>query len=276
MESLSVPHKKLLEAAASSIGPLYYPLALVPPESAAGLLPSADDVPDLAERARRRRERQESRRQYNLERVVALALREMPDEVSPDPVEPAWLDKFFELAADARDEERQAIWARLLAAETAAPQSVASRTLAVFARMDEWELEGFALCCAFSFAFESGWRFMVADELAEKEIINYLQGNDMTQHCIDLGLIAAQEDGMRCLSSRGMRVRYAEKVYEMAKPVAEKADAVLVYHRFTRTGQQLAQALRPKKFYGFARNLLKGLDDLRGVRLELVEEAGTA
>ncbi|WP_373280469.1 DUF2806 domain-containing protein [Methylogaea oryzae] len=132
-------------------------------------------------------------------------------------MERAWLTKFFAYAQDADDKPRQEVWARLLAAEVAAPQSVGSRTLALFAQMDEWEIEGFATCCAFSFAFESGWRFMLEDELAEKEIMNYQQGNNMTQHCVDLGLLSPEIDGMRCLSSRGMRVRYAAKVYELAK-----------------------------------------------------------
>lgn len=273
MDSLTPPHKKLLEAAAASIGPLYYPLEpTAPAEDATALLLPTQAAADLAERARQRRERSELRRQYQLERIVALALQALPDEVSPEPVEPAWLAKFFAYAEDAADVERQAIWARLLAAEIAAPQSVASRTLALFAQMDAWEIEGFATCCAFSFAFESGWRFMMIDELAEKEIINYLQGNDMTQHCVDLGLLAAHEDGMRCLSSRGMRIRYVERLYELAKPAPEKADAVLAYRRYTRTGQQLAQALQPKKFYGFARNLLQSLATLRGIRFELLEE----
>lgn len=47
---------------------------------------------------------------------------------------------------------------------------------------------------------------------------------------------------------------------------------MLAYRRYTRAGQQLAEALRPKKFYGFARNVLKSLDQLRGVRLDLVED----
>lgn len=277
LESLSIPHRKLLAAAAAVAGPLYRASAPAEPEAeASSLLRLADPAPDLAERARLRLERRELRRQRNIERILDLALRELPDKVSPDAVEPAWLHKFFTYAEDADDAQRQEIWARLLAAEVTAPHSVANRTLAVFAQMDDWEIEGFATCCAFSFAFESGWRFMMVDELAEKEIINYLQGNDMTQHCVELGLIAAEIDGMRCLSSRGMRIRYVAKVYELAKPKPEKADAVLAYRRYTRTGQQLSEALRPKKFYGFARNLLQSLETLRGVRLELVEDATAA
>lgn len=274
LDSLSAPQQKLLETVASAIGPCYYPLppSAPPPGETAVLLPG-DSAPDLAERARQRRQRRELQGQYNLERIIELAVQAMPEKASANGVEAAWLNTFFAYAENADDALRQGIWARLLAAETAEPHSVASRALGIFAHMDDWEIEGFATCCAFSFAFESGWRFMIEDELAEKEIINYLQGNDMTQHCIELGLLCAEKDGMRCLSSRGMRIRYREKCYELAKPAPEKADAVLAYRRYTQIGQQLAQALQPKKFYGFARNVLQSLEKLRGIRLEAIEEA---
>lgn len=270
-DSLSAPQKKLLETATRAIGPCS-PYALSAGETA---LP-ADTALGLAEHAQQRRQRRELQRQYNLERIIELALPAMPEKASANEVEAAWLNTFFTYAQEADDAERQAVWARLLAAEVAEPQSVASRTLGVFAHLDGWEIEGFATCCAFSFAFESGWRFMIEDELAEKEIINYLQGNDMTQHCIELGLLSAEKDGMRCLSSRGMRIRYREKCYELAKPAPEKADAVLAYRRYTQIGQQLAQALQPKKFYGFARNVLNSLEVLRGVRFAEIEESSGA
>lgn len=269
--ALSPPARKLLGSVIPAVGPLPSSLVVPPAEG----LPDSrvtDAAIGLSERARRRVERREAIRQANCETIVALALAELPEEVSAEAVEAGWVSRFFDLAQDVARPEFQLIWARLLAAEVANPQTCFTRTLHTLATMDAWELEGFEAYCAFAFAFESGGRFMIADDAVRAEMMGYLSGNDLTQHFIDTGLLSAEAEQRRVLSARGLRIAYASKRYELAKPQPEFEERRFGYRRFTRAGQQLALALRPKTFYGFARNVFRFLQSERGISFEEIAE----
>jgi hypothetical protein len=247
-------------------------------------LPSADSTPHqfLEERARLRVERREIQRQENIERIVALVAAEVPGEVSEEAVSRDWLIQFFDFAQDVSDESLQQFWARVLATYIANPDAIFKRTLAQLRNMDRWELDAFIEYCAFSFALESGWRFMFEENLTRQEIWGYVRGNDYTQHFINIGLLSPETAIMRPAVSKGLRIRYFEKEYELAAPSkaegdnAQIPDPCVSYRKFTPAGQQLAKAVRTKTYYGYARNLIKALDSERNIHLNLVEAAEAA
>ncbi|MDD5034535.1 MAG: DUF2806 domain-containing protein [Methylococcaceae bacterium] len=237
-----------------------------------GALPSAASLQDssLEQRASLRMARRDWERQRNIERVVELAAAESPLESNDNPASRDWLNLFFEFAQDIADETAQPFWARLLAAYIANPDTVFKRTLVQLRSMDQWELEAFIEYGSFAFALESGWRFMFEEALTRQEIWGYVRGNDYTQHFINIGLLSAEMSVMRARSSRGMRIAYQERQYELAAPKSADIEASFGYRKFTPTGQQLARAVRAQTYYGYARNLIKALDVERNVQFNLL------
>lgn len=242
---------------------------------------SGEEADAIGSRALSRLHRREVERQRNLERIVELASEELQEEVSDDAVAADWLAVYFDLAQDVGHETVQVLWARLLALQIALPDAVYKRTLVHLHRMEQWEVEAFAEYCSFAFAFESGWRFVFDETLTRQEIWGYVRGNDYTQHFINIGLLTPELTLLAAASSKGLRIRYYEKEYELAGPPAAASDqpaepAQVGYRRFTVAGQQLTKAIRAKTYYGYARNVIKALESERRIEFRPVEDDGGA
>jgi hypothetical protein len=248
--------------------------AAVGPETVRAACGMEDEATDLAARVSARTRQRELSRQARIERIIGLAADEF---VAPDaaaPVDPGWLDRFFECAQEAYDESKQRIWGRILARELASPGGFSRRTLGFLSAMDPWEVAGFVEYCAFAFAFESGWRFMFDEDLARREMWTYGRDIDLTQHFIAIGLLSGDTGVIKPASAKGLRVRYLSKTYEIRgqEPRDDGASSSgVAYRKFTVIGQQLAEVIRTKSFFGYARNLIKTLNAERGIGFELLE-----
>lgn len=233
---------------------------------------------NIAARLQARLSHRDIQRQRNIERIIALAAEGAEASDAKESADSGWLLRFFECAQDAHYETEQQVWARLLAREVANPGSIGKRTLAFLSAMEAWELEGFIAYTAFAFAFESGWRFMFADEAAFREMWSYGRELDLTQHFIGIGLLSGEVGQLKPGSGRGMRISYRDRVYELRgsetwKNGADLGKPGIAYRKFTVIGQQLAEAVRPKAYFGYARNLVKTLNAAHGAGLELIEPA---
>ncbi len=103
------------------------------------------DAESMATRIEERRVYQEARRQANIERIALGAAEDAPpdEEVSPDPVEPDWVVRFFTAAQDISNEKLQVLWSRLLAREVTKPGTVSLRTLEVLRNLSHTEARMF-------------------------------------------------------------------------------------------------------------------------------------
>lgn len=77
----------------------------------------------------------------NVEEIFSKAKRQFaPDEqVSEEPVEKDWMNRFLNIAEEISDEEMQDIWGRVLAGEIKKPKSYSLRTLEVLRNMSKDE-----------------------------------------------------------------------------------------------------------------------------------------
>jgi hypothetical protein len=258
-----------------------------------GLTPWDDaKASELEARAATRAGKLAGLRQQNLERILGLAQQAaVPGEINKRATySDGWLAQFLSFAQDVADERAQQFWADILAHYIVDPDSVFKRSLFQLHQMDMWELDAFIEYCAFSFSLESGWRFMFEEALTRQELWGYVQGNDYTQHFINIGLLSGDISMLHARSARGMRIRYAEKEYESQFSASAQTDpaateeggaavpvqAAFGYRKFTPAGQQLARAVRPKTFYGYARNLIKALDSERGIVFQLIESEASS
>lgn len=116
---------------------------------------AADTDIEIFERAKKRLITREIRRQTNIENIVEIALAELPEQVSEDPVEDDWQVRFFNTAEDITDSDMQTLWGKVLAGEVASPGRFSLRTLDILRNLSKHEAEVFQRACGL--AFTRGW-----------------------------------------------------------------------------------------------------------------------
>lgn len=171
-EGLSKPAVKFIEVVSDGIGALYEPVAirrrgeaeaqqLITIETAKaraeelrkdiqlaghlGRLQSlVDQDPNLLQRTTARLARQEIQGQVNVEAIADAAMKLLPDQVSEEPVDDDWKQRFFKLAADISSEDMRGLWAKILAGEVTRPKAYGVRTLETLHAMSQSEASLFA------------------------------------------------------------------------------------------------------------------------------------
>jgi hypothetical protein len=234
----------------------------------------------LEERALQRITRRDVERQRNIERIVGLAADESPEVLNDTSATRDWLNQFIEYAQDINDETSQQVWARMLANYIANPESVNKRSLIALHGMDVWEVKAFIEYCSFAFLLENGWRFVFEEAITRREMWGYVQGQDYTQHFINIGLLAQEQHTVRPRSVRSLKIRYFNKEYELVLPedLGTRGDGLEIgygYRKFSPIGQQISKAIKARIYHGYARNLIRTLDAQRNVQFRLLETEDT-
>lgn len=85
----------------------------------------------------------EKRKMLNAQNVVEQAQQHFVEgeQVSDEPVNSDWINRFFTIVEDVSDAEMQQLWARILAGEVKKPKSYSLRTLEVLRNMSKEEAE---------------------------------------------------------------------------------------------------------------------------------------
>ncbi len=249
---------------------------LKPIIGAESLCIETSERPFLEDRARLRVGQRELERQQNIERIVELATAETPEGITENPATRDWLSRFFEYAQDISDETSQRLWARLLALYIANPDGVFKRSLIALHGFDTWEVKAFIEYCSFAFTLESGWHFVFEEAITRREMWGYVQGQDYTQHFINIGMLSPELNNMQPSISQGMKIGYFSKEYELVEQedAATRINGLDIgfgYRKFTPIGQQLATAVKARVYHGYARNLIRTLDAQRNVQFRLLE-----
>jgi hypothetical protein len=165
LAGLSEPFQKLVQVVADGIGAVAYPW-IVRREAKAiadaqkiltegGLTLESAAMKSLPAQIAARVDFQEAKRQKNLGQVVDAACKELPENVSGEPVDPDWVSRFFSVAQEVSNEQMQQIWGRLLAGEVAQPGSFSLRAIERLRNMTSSEAKLFSELC--EFAFTSAW-----------------------------------------------------------------------------------------------------------------------
>lgn len=85
----------------------------------------------------------ESRKMNNVQQIVNKAEEQFAEgeQVSSEPVNQDWQNRFFSIAEDISDEEMQKLWAQILAGEVKHPKSFSLRTLEALRNISKEEAE---------------------------------------------------------------------------------------------------------------------------------------
>lgn len=119
---------------------------------------NAEDANQLAMRAQNRAFYQEMRKQQNIENVITKAYSKMEhvSDVSDKPVDPDWVNSFFDSVANVSNEQMQTLWAKLLAGEVETPGAFSLRTLNTLKNMSQLDAELFSQIVPFILCLKKG------------------------------------------------------------------------------------------------------------------------
>jgi Protein of unknown function (DUF2806) len=120
---------------------------------------SEDDL-SLKQRFEGRFDYQEARKQLNVESVTSNAMEELLSDpeleknTNPVPVDPDWIDTFFQTVETVSDEQMQQLWGKVLAGEVKSPGSYSLRTLDTLRNITKNEAEIFRIIGGISITYE--------------------------------------------------------------------------------------------------------------------------
>lgn len=169
VKTLVSPCEKLISATQSAIGKAYEPRYVKRMADAKAYeirqisqaLSESSDVPivydkgeltmdtidfdELVKRTQNRLAYQELRKQANIEAAVANAYSELENEppVTSDPIDPDWLNRFFNSVEDISNEQMQYLWGKILAGEIKQPNTFSMRTLNLLRNLTQNEADLF-------------------------------------------------------------------------------------------------------------------------------------
>jgi Protein of unknown function (DUF2806) len=152
---------------------------------------------EIQERGLRRMAMEEGRRQENIENIAMKAIEHIKEDARPEVVNGDWISNFFDKCRLVSDQDMQILWAKLLAAETNAPQSISKRTVATLATLDKNDAQMFTKFCSCVWVFGS-LTPVVFDEQAEHFLSLGLNFNSLL-HLESIGLINFNMTGFRRL-----------------------------------------------------------------------------
>lgn len=117
----------------------------------------------------------ESRKMNNVQQIVNKAEEQFAEgeQVSSEPVNQDWQNRFFSIAEDISDEEMQKLWAQILAGEVKRPKSFSLRTLDVLRNISKEEAELFTQANQFYLANN-----YICTESFALELLQYLKLSD--------------------------------------------------------------------------------------------------
>ncbi len=201
LRGLSKPVSKLIDAVSQCFGTLYEPRKIrrkAKAEADAKLLLTKADIEcqRLLKRAGQRLAFQEVRRQANIERIVELAAKSLPENVSEEPIDPDWVSRFFDECKDVSNKDLQALWARILAGEVEAPGSCSRKTLSILKNINHADANMFKKICSLIWKSQNHYFFPVGPWFGgiSPQLRKYDMDYDIYLHLDHIGLIHCDID----------------------------------------------------------------------------------
>lgn len=211
LAGLSAPATKLIKVLSSGMGTVYRPISIrldaaanakairmlgaanlevevtrtnaLAASDASNKVVLAEASIQIEDRAQRRLQHREVRRQRNLEAIAEAAVFHLPDQVSSTDVEENWKTRFFNIAEDVSNADMQDIWGKILAGEVARPGTYSMRALEILKNLSPGEAETFQKLR--HLATDSGY------------VLKIGFGNDLTEFGITFGdVLSMREAGL--------------------------------------------------------------------------------
>lgn len=197
----------------------------------------------------------------NVEEIISKAKQQFaPDEqVSEEPVEKDWMNRFLDIAEEISDEEMQDLWGRVLAGEIKKPKSYSLRTLEVLRNLSKEEA---TLITKVS-------NFHVALDLLSTEGFAV---NIMDQATLDdIGIICGEELVRSYVASNG-KISFElnkQTLINIYAPIGIKID--FKGFKITKAGGEIMGLIQEHNYSSFYTNLSKYLKSKGATKVTINE-----
>ena len=221
------------------------------------------------QRAQRRQQLNESRRQNNLEQIFSLAIEYINQDAQFDRIDLDWMMKFTELAKNVFSATMQDLWAKILAVELSNSGSFAYKSLKILSELSTKE--------ALLFYKAVNLLCRVGDDKSSKIITGIYKkptlisifsksnrfsinlgkfGLPYTQliALAEIGLIYEQEiESAPSRSNDTINLTYQGSNYRLK---VKQNDVTITYYKLTQTGEELMKLVSQEKNNNFLSSLL--------------------
>lgn len=270
VQALVSPAEKLIEAVSGAIGKAYepkhirkmadakaYELKLISDAvrnnsdvpivyDSTGVSIDTSNFEEIAKRASSRLAYQEITKQQNIESVADNAYEELKgiENVSPEPVNPDWMFRFFNSVENISNEDMQKIWGHILAGEIKSPNTYSFRTLEKLKNMTQQEAECFQNISTLALR-HGGKDFILNDENILEKYNVHFSDILMLEEC---GLMVAQDLSLHLsvsIDQSGL-IYNSEVIGVVNGKKTERQELIVPVYIFTESGSQLIKAIQPQ------------------------------
>ncbi|MBM3539799.1 MAG: DUF2806 domain-containing protein [Alphaproteobacteria bacterium] len=202
---------------------------------------STGELSTLARRVRQRLDRQEARRQINLESIVRQAMERLAGAgVATDRIDPDWLSRFAAAASEVESEPMQVLWSRVLAQQILRPGAISLRTISVLSNLTPEQVDLFARLARFvinNFVMRLDESFFESKGIAPDDLLVFEE----------LGLLRPGTGQMKIFKSQSeetyiTHLLYRDQVLRVSHNTNMKPLNLPCY-RLTSAGAELAEIL---------------------------------
>lgn len=222
-----------------------------------------ENLQQLIERAHLRNISQETKKQYNIEKVVdkAIELLEAEKEVSTEPVDTDWTTRFFNYAGEVSNEEMQRIWSSILAGEVKKPGSFSLMTLDIVHKLSQSDAMLFQKILPFILSDQSG-RYLLLTENNFIERYGITFGDIMVLE--ECGLIFLSETMWAYYDISDRRFNYIRNKNKLIKLTGKNSNITRIQlgvHVISRSGCELLKMLKKMLVWNSDENYLLNAAD---------------
>ncbi len=219
---------------------------------------------NINQRAQRRKQLSEARKQHNIESIMSLAMDYCSESASNEDIDPDWFNQFIQQAEEISSKLMQELWGKILAGEIARPGTFSFKSLTILKRMTNKEAIAFQHACQLGmtnrkdnsnqiiYGYYQQPGLLSFFQPSKKQVINLGKFNmpyPKLLMLMDIELIYHSEIESGELNKQ----EFIEYSY-LGTPVkftSKRNSIVLNYFKFTQTGSELARLIRlsPSKPY---------------------------
>ena len=256
LSGLTRPATVFVEKVSGAIGALWEPrqirrVAQAKADVAITQAQTEIEVTEIQRRAAARFVEEETRRQTNMENIVAKAIDQIGPNAQAENMDDDWIGNFFDKCRNFSDEQMQTIWSRILAGEANAPGSFSRKTVNVLVDLDKDSAEMFVKLCRFGCMIGGSLEPLVFDTRS-----NIYESNGLTfgvlGHLESLGLVQLAPTGFQSTDlPKTLDVTYHGRQESIALPQSSENTLPIGIAVYTLAGRQLASIVSSNPVPGF-------------------------
>ena len=221
----------------------------------AAFLPENKQAP-LEDRAYRRKNLDELRKQQNMEAIVLRAIQYCSDETITDRADQDWFSSFVTLAEGISNKSMQELWAKILAGEVSQPGSFSLKTLQTFRTMSITEAKLLAKACSLAMTDTRKKNIRVISGAYQiPTLFNFF--NKQRQQRLDLNQVGLSYADILTLADNHLLFEQETESHSLTKGeklqfnyngkqlsfTAKKSACILTFYKFTPIGTELAHLI---------------------------------